>query len=129
MVLFAQEMCMYYGKKIRQLRYELVRENCQYIENPRVIFFSVFCCQRKGTYFYFALSLLFAFRVLSRAFFRFSKSQDKIFIINKRKRSRLGQVLILVRGPKYKSVLLTAGGNWGGGGGGICWIGFEIVSV
>jgi hypothetical protein len=28
---------------------ELVRENCQYVENPRIIFFSVHCCQRKGT--------------------------------------------------------------------------------
>ncbi len=29
---------------------ELVRENCQYVENPRIlVFFSVHWCQRKGT--------------------------------------------------------------------------------
>jgi hypothetical protein len=38
MVLFTQEICMYYGKKIRQMRYELFRENCQYcyVENPQI---------------------------------------------------------------------------------------------
>jgi hypothetical protein len=28
---------------------ELVRENSQYVKNPRILFFSVYCCQRRCT--------------------------------------------------------------------------------